>query len=96
MSLHRPTRRELLGGLGGWGAIRALHAAVKPVRITSIDLFAVDVPVSEAEHEAGVQHRSKSPGTVPTDAGISGYSFGGAPVRALAELKTALVGKRYF
>ena len=95
MSLHRPTRRELLGGLGGWGAVRALHAAVKPVRITSIDLFAVDVPVSEAEHEAGVQHRFQV-AKVTTDAGISGYSFGGAPARALAELKTALVGKDLF
>ena len=44
-----------------FAALRSLRAAVKPVRITGVDLFGIDIPVSApAEAEAGVNHVSSS------------------------------------
>ena len=88
-------RRELMLGGTALGSIGALRAAVKPVRITDVDLFEINIPVSQAEAEAGLQHRF-GVAKVVTDAGITGYSFAGAPRRALAEVKQVLVGKDLF
>ena len=89
------SRRDLLCGSGAFAAVRALHAAVKPVRITGVDLFAIRIPVPPTESAAGVIHRY-AVAKVTTDAGISGYSFAGPRAAALAEVKSILVGKDLF
>lgn len=89
------SRREILLGSGAFATLKALHAAVKPVRITDIELFRVEIPVTEAEDKAGVEHRF-SVARVKTDAGISGYTFAGPGPNALPQLKSLLVGKDLF
>ncbi|MEO8127541.1 MAG: enolase C-terminal domain-like protein [Bryobacteraceae bacterium] len=93
--MHKPTRREVLFAGTAIGAVQAVRAAVKPVRITDVDLFEIDIPVTAAEAEAGLQHRF-GVAKVMTDAGVTGYSFAGAPRRALGEVKQLLVGKDLF
>jgi L-alanine-DL-glutamate epimerase-like enolase superfamily enzyme len=88
------SRRDV-GFIAGFAALRSLHAAVKPVRITGVDLFEIDVPVSPAESEAGVNHRYMV-AKVVTDAGVNGYSFAAPPARMLPEVTQALVGKDLF
>ncbi len=78
-----------------FAAVRALEAEVRPVRITNVDLFDIDIPVSAAEAKAGVQHRY-SVAKVFTDAAVSGYSFAGAPAGAAGPLKQMLIGKDLF
>ena len=93
--MHKFNRRELMLGGTALGSVGALRSAVKPVRITDVDLFEIDIPVSQAEAEAGLQHRF-GVAKVMTDAGVTGYSFAGAPRRALAEVKQVLVGRDLF
>ena len=86
---RRPWRRVL-------APVRALAAAVKPVKIRGVDIFPIEIPVSPAEHDAGVDHRFTVV-RVETDAGVRGYSFAGPPSpRALAEVRTILVGQDLF
>jgi L-alanine-DL-glutamate epimerase-like enolase superfamily enzyme len=89
------TRRGFLGLPMGFAAVEALRAAVTPVRITDVDLFAVDIPVSAAEATAGFLHRYDV-AKVSTDAGVSGYSFAAPPRGMLHVVKDALVGKDLF
>ncbi len=93
--MYKFNRRELMLGGTALGSVGALRAAVKPVRITDVDLFEINIPVSQAEAEAGLQHRF-GVAKVMTDAGVTGYSFSGAPRRALAEVKQVLVGRDLF
>ncbi len=93
--MYKFNRRELMLGGTALGSVSALRAAVKPVRITDVDLFEINIPVSQAEAEAGLQHRF-GVAKVMTDAGVTGYSFSGAPRRALAEVKQVLVGRDLF
>jgi L-alanine-DL-glutamate epimerase-like enolase superfamily enzyme len=88
-------RRELLGSLPALAALKQLRAAVKPVRVTDVDAFAIDIPVSAAESEAGYNHRYMV-AKIVTDAGVTGYSFAGPPARALPELKQILAGSDLF
>jgi D-galactarolactone cycloisomerase len=91
----KPTRRNFLQYSAGFGAVNALRAAVKPVRITDVDLFAVSIPTSEAAVGAGVQNRY-SVAKVMTDAGVNGYSFAGPPAGTLGLVREALIGKDLF
>ena len=76
--------------------VRALASAVKPVTIRDVDIFPIEIPVSPAEHDAGFDHRFTVV-RVETDAGVRGYSFAGPPSpRALAEVRTLLVGQDLF
>ncbi len=50
------TRRSLLNLGAASGALWTLRAAVKPVRITDVDLFRINIPVGDAEAAAGVMH----------------------------------------
>ena len=93
--MSKLTRRTFLGLPFGLAAVNALRAAVKPVRITGIELFVVNVPVSAAENAAGVQH-AYPVAKVLTDAGVAGYSFIGPPATALPAVKEALLGKDLF
>ncbi len=91
----KPTRRDFLQTSAGLGAVQALRAAVKPVRITDLQLFEVLVPISETEVAAGVQNRY-SVAKVMTDADISGFSFAAPPPTTLPLVKEALLGKDLF
>src|SRR6266849_7008959 len=84
------SRRDVVRCSTAFAALQALHAAVKPVRITGVDLFAINIPVSPAEAEAGVNHRFMV-AKVVTDAGVNGYSFAGPPVRVQPDVKQVLV-----
>jgi D-galactarolactone cycloisomerase len=94
-SVRELTRRNLLRATSAFAALEALHAAVKPVRITDVDVFPINIPTPPAESAAGVQHRYLV-AKVVTDAGVSGYSFAGPEPNAVAEVKRALVGKDLF
>src|SRR3954471_11330079 len=64
--------------------------------VRGLDIFPIEIPVSRAEHDAGVDHRFTVV-RVDTDAGVRGYSFAGPPApRALAEARTILVGHDLF
>jgi L-alanine-DL-glutamate epimerase-like enolase superfamily enzyme len=89
------SRREFLGASAAFAAVTRLHAAVKPVRITGLDSFAIDIPVSQAEHDAGFQHRFQV-AKVTTDADVTGYSFAGPPPGTLDALRKIVVGKDLF
>ncbi len=89
------TRRSLLGIAAGFGAVEALRAAVKPVRITDVDIFAIHIPVTDAEAAAGYMNRY-SVAKVMTDAGITGYSFAAPGPQAIGAVKQVLVGKDLF
>lgn len=89
------SRREFLGASAAMAGVAKLRAAVKPVRITGLDSFAIDIPVSPAEHKAGFQHRFQV-AKITTDAGVTGYSFAGPPPSALNSLRTIVVGKDLF
>ena len=94
--MHSLSRRTFLALPVGLAAIDTLRAAVKPVHITDIDLFTVDVPVTPAEEAAGVQHRYAVVKLV-TDAGVTGYSFAGPYPRSLPPFrKEAFVGEDLF
>src|SRR5262249_44317874 len=80
-------RRELLTltVMAGAGAavnrlldpVRAVAAAVKPVKIRNIETFNIEIPAAPAEVEAGVMSRINVT-RVSTESGVRGYSFGGA------------------
>ncbi len=93
--MPKPTRRSFLHYSAGFGAIQTLRAAVKPVRITGVDLFEISIPTSEAAVSAGVQNRYTVVKVV-TDADITGYSFAGPPLRTLSSVREALIGKDLF
>ena len=89
------SRRNFLRVAAAAGAVARLQAAVKPVRITDVDVFEVKVPVSEAEEKAGVYNHYVAV-KVMTDAGVTGYSFAGPPPHALPLVKQAVAGKDLF
>ncbi len=94
--MHSVSRRTFLASPIGLAAIDTLRAAVKPVHITDIDLFTVDVPVTPVEEAAGVQHRYAVVKLV-TDADVTGYSFAGPYSRSLPHFrKEAFVGEDLF
>ncbi len=76
-------------------SLAAVAAAVKPIRITDVDLFQINIPVSKAESDAGVNHRFGVVKIV-TDANVRGYSFAGPPAKALPQIRELLAGKDLF
>ncbi|HWB97397.1 MAG TPA: mandelate racemase/muconate lactonizing enzyme family protein [Bryobacteraceae bacterium] len=89
------SRRQFLLTGASLPALARLSAAVKPVRITEVDLYEIDLPVTSTEAEAGVMHRY-AVAEIRTDAGITGYSFAGHPRSVLPQVKSLLVGKDLF
>lgn len=89
------SRRKLLGLGAAFPALRSLEAAVKPVRIRDVDIFAIRIPITRAESEAGL-YNSYGVVKVVTDAGVTGYSFAGPPSRELPVVKQLLAGKDLF
>src|SRR5947208_13757684 len=95
MAMRHPTRRELLSGLMGaaiLAPVRALAAAVKPVTIRGVDIFPIEIPVTEAERDASYDHRFTVV-KIETSAGVRGYSFAGPPTPVLPEVRKLLVGQ---
>ncbi|HWD98504.1 MAG TPA: mandelate racemase/muconate lactonizing enzyme family protein, partial [Bryobacteraceae bacterium] len=88
-------RRDFIAASLALAAVRRLEAAVKPVKIVSVDAFPIEIPVSEAEKRAGVQLRFQV-ARVTTDAGISGWSFAGPPESALNDIRPMLAGADLF
>jgi len=84
------SRRAFLAATVG-----AVAAAAKPVLIRDVEVFAINIPVSQAESEAGVNHRY---GVVKiiTDAGVNGISFAGPPRQQLPEVRRTLVNQDLF
>ena len=93
--MHKPSRRKFLQYSALTGVLQTLRAGVKPVRITNVDLFEINIPASDAEVSAGVQNRYVV-AKIVTDAGISGYSFAGPSPRMIGIVKDTLVGKDLF
>jgi D-galactarolactone cycloisomerase len=91
------TRREMLAAslAAVTAPVRAVAAAVKPVRIQKVELFAIRIPVSNAEREAGV-YNSYPVVKVITDAGVNGYSFSGPGPGAQGQVNEMLAGKDLF
>ena len=89
------TRRSLLHSMAGTGAIKALNAAVKPVKITGVDLYEIEIPISEAAVAAGQQNRYNV-AAIETDAGVTGYSFAAPAPSVLPLLRQTLVGADLF
>jgi D-galactarolactone cycloisomerase len=88
-------RRDLLAAALALAPLRTLRAAVKPVRITGVDAFTIEIPVSEAEKKAGVQNRFQV-AKVTTDAGVTGYSFAGPPESTLNQIGPMLIDADVF
>jgi L-alanine-DL-glutamate epimerase-like enolase superfamily enzyme len=93
--MRKWSRRSFLSASAGFAAVEALQAAIKPVRITDVDLFEIDIPVSAAEAAARFMHRYDV-ARIVTDAGVSGYSFAAPPANMLGQVKETLVGKDLF
>lgn len=95
MSAPDLRRRDLLAAAFALAPIRKLSAAVKPVRIATVEAFTIEIPISDAEKKAGVQHRFQV-ARLTTDAGVTGYSFAGPPESALNEIRSILIGVDLF
>jgi D-galactarolactone cycloisomerase len=90
------SRRELLAASAALLApVRRLAAAVKPVRITSVDVFPILIPVPKEQENTGRMNRYMVC-QVDTDAGVRGYSFAGGAARDLEAIRQALTGKDLF
>jgi L-alanine-DL-glutamate epimerase-like enolase superfamily enzyme len=94
------SRRELLAASAAATAaildpVRALASAVKPVRMTGIDVFPIHIPIPKEEAASGKMDRYVVC-RVETDAGVRGYSFAGPNPEALPKIRAALVGKDLF
>ena len=77
--------------------LHGIAQAVKPVRIRSVDIFPIEIPVPKEQLESGV-YSHYTVAKVETDAGVCGYCFDrGWDDRKLdAEIRPALVGKDLF
>ncbi|MCW5981881.1 MAG: mandelate racemase/muconate lactonizing enzyme family protein [Bryobacteraceae bacterium] len=91
------SRREWLGLSAALflEPVRRVEAAVKPVRIRDVECFEINIPVSKAESEAGVNHRY-SVVKVMTDAGVNGISFAGPGQNEAHAVRKVLGGKDLF
>jgi L-alanine-DL-glutamate epimerase-like enolase superfamily enzyme len=94
------TRRELLHATMAataalFGPLRSLAAAVKPILIRDVDIFPIEIPVTPAEHDVGLDHRFMVV-KIETDAGVRGYSFAGPRPEVLPEVRKVLVGQDLF
>jgi D-galactarolactone cycloisomerase len=79
--------------------LRAVAQAAKPVRIKNIDIFAIEIPTAGTPLEEETRGRPSRTSVikVETDAGVSGYSFAGAPADLLDSVfRPIFVGKDLF
>lgn len=98
-----PARRDFLGSaLRAAGAVlldrvRAVAQAAKPVRITAIDIFPIEIPIPEEELRRG-RYARYTVYRVETDAGVRGWAFDrGTDYRQLdTHIRPAFVGRDLF
>jgi D-galactarolactone cycloisomerase len=100
MSTRGLTRRDFLRAATAatatiLGPIRSLAAAVRPVAIRDVEIFPIAIPVSRAEHDAGLDHQYTVV-RIGTGVGVRGYSFAGPRPAALPEVRKVLVGQDLF
>ena len=76
-------------------ALQKLSAAVKPVKITAVDIFPIRLTASKEEIEAG-KMANYVVCRINTDVGVRGYSFAGPNPKVLPEVQKALVGYDLF
>ena len=80
--MHLLSRRNLLTAFGAsvtgrlLEPVRAIAQSVKPVRITRIEGFSIQIPIPAEEAAMGKNSRY-SVVRLETDAGVRGYSFAG-------------------
>jgi len=95
------TRRAFLAGSAGLAAhllqpLRQLEAAVRPVRITDVDVFPIEIPTPEEQVQQGRMNRYVVC-RIGTDASVRGYSFAGPdPSIVDSTIRPALVGQDLF
>ena len=97
-SLPLSNRREFLfvSTAAILSPVRSLEAAVKPVRITGVDIFPIEIPIPKRDAESGMMNRYVVV-RIDTDAGVHGYSFAGPDPKLLeSAIRPALVGKNLF
>jgi D-galactarolactone cycloisomerase len=76
-------------------AVRGVAAAVKPVKITGVDIFPIRLPASKEDIAAG-KRASYVVCRIDTDAGVRGFSFAGPNPRTLPEVQKTLIGHDLF
>ena len=76
-------------------AFPLLARAAKPVRITGLDMYSVQVPTPKEQVDVGVQDRYQV-AEIHTDAGVTGYSFAAYPPAQLPALRGMVLGKDLF
>ena len=75
--------------------LRAAAKAAKPVRITGIDIFRIEIDTPKEEVAAG-KLNIYDVAKVDTDAGVRGYSFVAPYQNLLPQIRQTLVGKDLF
>jgi len=100
--MKKPTRREFWAASAGASAtllapVHAVAEAAKPVRLTAVDIFPIEIPVPKGEAELGV-YNEYTVVKIDTDAGVRGYCFDrGWNDRFLdSAIRPALVGQDLF
>ena len=99
--MHLLSRRNLLTTLGATVTgrllepVRAIAQSVKPVRITRIEGFSIQIPIPAEEAAMGKNSRY-SVVRLETDAGVRGYSFAGYGRGSGQTLFRDLAGKDLF
>src|SRR5436190_3523137 len=76
-------------------ALQKLSAAVKPVKITAVEIFPIRLTASKEEIDAG-KMASYVVCRIDTDVGVRGYSFAGPDPKTLPEVQKALVSYDLF
>ena len=82
-----PTRRQFLAASAGIGAhllepLHRLEAAVRPVRITDVDVFRIEIPIPQEQVKQGRMNRYVVC-RIDTSVGVRGYSFAGPDPKIL-------------
>ena len=97
--MFKPSRRNVIAGTFASAlmpsALRSVAAAVKPVKITGVDIFPIRLPASKEDTDAG-KMASYVVCRIDTDAGVRGYSFAGPNPRTLPEVQKTLIGHDLF
>jgi L-alanine-DL-glutamate epimerase-like enolase superfamily enzyme len=98
-------RRDMLLGAGALSAaasitaslapVNALAGEAKSVKIQDIEIFDVVLPTPQEKVQAGARNRYNAV-RVTTNSGVRGYSFVGAPISALPQIKQTLAGQDLF
>ena len=102
--MAQPTRRIFAGTLLASATaeflepVRAAAAGTKPVRITGVDAFRLDIPTKGTPLEDVTKGRPNRASVVKveTDAGVRGYSFGGTQADLDRVVRPMLVGRDLF